>query len=234
MEIKGIILDFGKKVDGLTNHKLSNIIKEGYIKAGIAVDDALFLEAHVYGEQELARTSEILPEADFANVLLIRIKIELGYLASHGHFPPALVDEKAAQVAGYCYDAIKQNLQSSIEILKQLSEKYPLVLLSEYFGKVSIVLKEFGIDTLFKKIIDLKEQGLSDSDPSVFEMAAKYLKCHIENVLVIGDRKEGLLTATKIGCNAIALENLQSSALSKDDNAAIRHLEEILKFTEAI
>ncbi len=45
-------------------------------------------------------------------------------------------------------------------VLKELSEKYPLVLVSNFYGNVETVLKDFGIDTYFKEIIESAVVGV--------------------------------------------------------------------------
>ena len=46
-------------------------------RQGVAVNKAEFREAYVYAERELARTRHILPEHDFGDLLLIKMRLEL-------------------------------------------------------------------------------------------------------------------------------------------------------------
>ena len=75
MEIKGIIFDYGGTLDTGGDH-WSEVIWCAYGKAGVAVNKAEFREAYVYAERELARTRHILPEHDFGDLLLIKMRLE--------------------------------------------------------------------------------------------------------------------------------------------------------------
>lgn len=86
MEIKGIIFDYGGTLDTGGDH-WSEVIWCAYGKAGVAVNKAEFREAYVYAERELARTRHILPEHDFGDLLLIKMRLELQWLSGQGLFP---------------------------------------------------------------------------------------------------------------------------------------------------
>ena len=60
-------------------------------------------------------------------------------------------------------------------VLKELSEKYPLVLVSNFYGNVETVLKDFGIDTYFKEIIESAVVGVSKPDPKIFSLGVEAL-----------------------------------------------------------
>ncbi|MDE7115490.1 MAG: HAD family hydrolase, partial [Muribaculaceae bacterium] len=91
MEIKGIIFDYGGTLDTGGDH-WSEVIWSAYGKAGVAVNKAEFREAYVFAERELARTRHILPEHDFGDLLLIKMRLELQWLSEQGLFPSAQVE----------------------------------------------------------------------------------------------------------------------------------------------
>ena len=101
MDINKAILNF-KGADTNEGEKLKELVKEGWDKAGVAADDALFMEAFVYGEQELKRVMNDQPDEKVPDLLDTMIQIELQYLARTGNFPPAQVEPKANEIAGYC------------------------------------------------------------------------------------------------------------------------------------
>ena len=232
MEIKGIIFDYGGTLDTGGDH-WSHVIKAGWEKAGVMADDALFREAYVFGEQELERTEHILPHHDFSDLLQIKMKIELGYLASHGHFPPEMVDAKGDEIAAFCYQVAKQNVTKSKLVLTQLATKYPLVLVSNFYGNITSVLKDFGIFDLFKKIIESAVVGVRKPDEEIFRLGVKALGLQPGEVLVIGDSiKNDILPAKKIGCQTLLLKGKawEGEKISSVDIAAIENLDEILSF----
>lgn len=234
MDIKGIIFDYGGTLDTGGDH-WSHVIRDGWNKAGIVADDALFREAYVYGEQELERTSHILPHHDFGDVLEIKMQLELGYLAQTGNFPPAQVEEKAKEIASYCYEVAKSNVESSKAVLMELSKKYPLILVSNFYGNIDIVLKDFGIFDCFKKVVESAKVGIRKPDAGIFELGVKALGLKPEEVLVVGDSiKNDIDPAKKLGCKTLLIEGKgwENTPL-KYEGKSIRNLDEILKFLES-
>lgn len=234
MDIKGIIFDYGGTLDTGGDH-WSHVIRDGWNKAGVAADDALFREAYVYGEQELERTMHILPHHNFSDVLYIKMQIELGYLAQNGHFPPAMIEEKAREIADYCYNVAKENVAKSKEVLDELSKKYPLVLVSNFYGNIETVLADFGILECFKKVIESAKVGVRKPDSAIFELGVKALGLKPEEVLVVGDSvKNDINPAKKIGCQTVLLEGKGwgSETPLKHDGETLKELGDILKFLE--
>ena len=233
--IKGIIFDYGGTLDTGGDH-WSHVIRDGWNKAGVAANDALFREAYVYGEQELERTLHILPHHDFHDLLDIKMQIELGFLAQHGHFPPAMVEEKAKEIAQYCYDVAKANVEKSKIVLQELAAKYPLVLVSNFYGNIESVLNDFGILQCFKKVVESAKVGVRKPDSAIFELGVKALGLKPEEVLVVGDSiKNDINPAKEIGCQTLLLEGKgwDENTPLKHDGDTIRNLEEILRFLES-
>ncbi|MCH5241259.1 MAG: HAD family hydrolase [Muribaculaceae bacterium] len=232
MNIKGIIFDYGGTLDTGGDH-WSHVIRDGWNKAGIAANDALFREAYVYGEQELERVEHILPHHNFADVLDIKMQIELQFLAQTGNFPPALVEEKAKEIAAYCYGMAKEEVTHSKTVLEELSKKYPLVLVSNFYGNIESVLKDFGIFDCFKKVIESAKVGVRKPDTKIFELGIKALELKPEEVLVVGDSlKNDINPAKKLGCHTLLLEGKgwDDTTPLQHDGESIRKLDEILSF----
>lgn len=232
--IKGIIFDYGGTLDTGGDH-WSHVIRDGWKHAGVEVDDALFREAYVYGEQELECTLHILPHHNFGDLLLIKMKIELEYLAETGNFAPAMVNEKAQEIAAYCYNVAKENVAKSKEVLEKLSRQYPLVLVSNFYGNIESVLADFGILQYFKKIVESAKVGVRKPDSAIFQLGVKALGLKPEEVLVVGDSvKNDMDPAAKIGCHTVMLEGKGwDNTPVKYSGKTIRELGEILSFLES-
>lgn len=236
MEIKGIIFDYGGTLDTNGDH-WSHVIRDGWKNAGVEENDALFREAYVFAEQELERTLHILPHHDFSDLLKIKMRLELGYLASHGDFPPAMVDEKADEIAAYCYEVAKETTSRSKEVLSKLAEKYPLVLVSNFYGNIKSVLKDFGLLDYFKAVIESAEVGVRKPDPKIFELGIKALGLKPEEVLVIGDSvKNDIDPAKSLGCQTLRITGKEwaPGVLTREDIDSIDNLEEVLGFIDGI
>lgn len=204
--VKGLIFDYGGTLDSGGDH-WSEIIWHAYQKAGIAVSKAEFREAYVFAERELARQRHILPAHDFHDMMLIKMKIELEHLASQGLFAPASVEEKSAETAHICYEAARASVQSAIPVLDALSTRYPMVLVSNFYGNIETVLEDFGIRRYFGAIIESAVLGIRKPDPRIFEHGVKALGLLPEETLVIGDSyRKDIVPAESIGCQAIWLK----------------------------
>lgn len=233
MEIKGIIFDFGGTLDTGGLH-WSRVIQEGWKKAGVVADDALFREAYVYGEQELDRTLHILPHHNFSHLLEIKLQIELGYLAENGHFPPAMVEEKAKEIAAYCYGVAKENIEKSRPVLEELSRRYPLVMVSNFYGNLDTVLQDFDIAKYFKKIVESAKEGARKPDTLLLGKGIKALGLKPEEVLVVGDSiRNDIEPAKKYGCHTLWLEGEGwDETPLQGDGDSIRNIDEIIGFLE--
>ena len=233
-KIKGIIFDYGGTLDTGGDH-WSEVIWDAWQKAGVVADKAEFREVYVYAERELARTLHILPHHNFHDLLDIKMQIELQRLAEIGHFPPAQVEDMAAKVAALCYASAKQSVENAKPVLEELSKKYPLVLVSNFYGNVSTVLKDFGIEGYFKKIIESAVVGVRKPDPEIFNLGVKALGLKPEEVLVIGDSySKDIVPAEKLGCQVAWLKG--KTWTEEEENTlhpnTIMQLDEILKELE--
>ena len=205
-KVKGIIFDYGGTLDTGGDH-WSEVIWSAYTKAGIAVDKAQFREAYVYAERELARERHILPQHDFHDMLLIKMRIELQWLAGQGLFPPQDIEAKAGETASICYESARQSVSAAKPVLEALAAKYPLVLVSNFYGNIETVLRDFGIDSFFNDIIESAVLGVRKPDPRIFEHGVKALGLLPEETLVIGDSyRKDIVPAESIGCQAIWLK----------------------------
>ena len=235
-KVKGIIFDYGGTIDTGGDH-WSEVIWDAWQKAGVACDKAEFRECYVFAERELARTLHILPHHDFGDLLDIKIKIELQHLCEMGRFAVGDVDEMSQRIARLCLDSASQSVESVKPVLEALSKKYPLVLVSNFYGNISEVLKQFGISGYFKKVIESAVVGVRKPDPRIFLLGVEALGLTPEEVVVIGDSyKKDIKAAEKAGCQAIWIKGKQWS----EEEAAVIHpntiskLGEILGFIDAV
>lgn len=232
--IKGVIFDYGGTLDTGGDH-WSEVIWQAWQQAGVAADKAEFRECYVYAERELAKTLHILPHHNFHDLLDIKMQIELQHLAEMGHFAPAQISDKAKEVASICYASAKASVEKAKPVLQALSEKYPMVLVSNFYGNVGTVLKDFGVDCYFKKIIESAVVGVRKPDPKIFTLGVEALGMKPDEVLVIGDSySKDIVPAEKAGCQAIWLKGKGWTA---EEDATlhpniISNLDEVLSLME--
>lgn len=231
--IKGIIFDYGGTIDSRGVH-WSEIIWDGYRHAGVDVDKKSFRDAYVYAERELAKTRHILPHHNFHDLLLIKMRIELEELSRMGEFPAADIEAKGAAIARYCYDSARQCVEEARPVLERLAARYPLVLVSNFYGNVESVLADFDLTRYFRSIIESAVVGVRKPDPRIFSLGVEALGLQPGEVLVIGDSyKKDILPAESIGCQVLWIKGKGWTA---DEDAVthpniIKSLQEVLELS---
>ena len=235
-KIKGLIFDYGGTLDTGGDH-WSEVLWDAWQEAGVAADKGKFRECYVYAERELARTLHILPHHNFADLLKIKVNIELQHLCELGGFAPADVEAKASEIADICYKKARAKVEESKKVLEKLATRFRMVLVSNFYGNIEEVLKDFGIEHLFVKIIESAVVGVRKPDPKIFTLGVEALGMEPEDVLVVGDSyKKDIEAARKAGCMAVWLKGKQWSEEEEKiiDADTISDLGELLSRFEGI
>lgn len=228
--LKGVIFDYGGTIDSRGVH-WSEVIWDGYCDAGVAVTKEQFRECYVFAERELAKVRHILPHHNFHDLLLIKMRIELGYLAGQGLLNADCIEPLAAKIALYCYRAARSSVEEARPVLEALHARYPMVLVSNFYGNVESVLADFDLRRYFRDIIESAVVGVRKPDPKIFQLGVDALGLKPEEVLVIGDSyKKDIVPAESIGCHVAWIKGKGWTA---DEDAQmhpniIKNLREIL------
>lgn len=198
--IKGIIFDYGGTIDTGGDH-WSEVIWKAYMAAGVPVSKEQFRDAYVYAERELAKTRHILPHHNFLDLLRIKMQIELGFLADRELISREQAVHFAEPVAMHCYQSARSSVERARPVIEALSHKFPLVLVSNFYGNVEAVLADFDLRKYFKSIIESAVVGVRKPDPRIFELGVEALGLKPEQVLVVGDSyTKDIVPAESIGC----------------------------------
>lgn len=228
--LKGVIFDYGGTIDSRGVH-WSEVIWDGYCDARVPVTKEQFRECYVFAERELAKVRHILPHHNFHDLLLIKMRIELGYLAEQGLLNADSIKPLAAQIALYCYRAARSSVEEARPVLEALYARYPMVLVSNFYGNVESVLADFDLRRYFRDIIESAVVGVRKPDPKIFRLGVDALGLKPEEVLVIGDSyKKDIVPAESIGCHVAWIKGKGWTA---DEDAQmhpniIKNLREIL------
>ena len=145
-DIQGIIFDYGGTIDTNSRH-WAEVLWSKYVAHQVPVTKEAFREAYVFGERSLAKFPFVRPDHDFHDVLRIKCKLQMEYLAEKRHLP---MDEKllrnyAQLVADGCYDYVLDVLKVTRPVVDQLAKHYKLVLVSNFYGNIQTILKDFGL-----------------------------------------------------------------------------------------
>jgi HAD superfamily hydrolase (TIGR01549 family) len=203
--IKGLIFDYGATLDTCGCH-WGQMIRHAYERNAIPVSEEQFREAYVYAERTLGSNPIIQSRYTFYKTLQIKIRIEMEYIKEHNYWTPseADLDQAVCTVVDDLYARVKTYAHVSVELLTLLKKKFRIVLVSNFYGNISVVLHEFGFDGIFEKIIESAVVGIRKPDPRIYMLGVNTLQMKPEEVTIIGDSfKKDIMPAKKIGCNAI-------------------------------
>ncbi len=218
--IKGVIFDYGGTIDSHGDH-WSEIIWDGYCASHVPVGKQQFRDCYVFAERELARVKHILPNHNFYDLLHIKMQIELGNLVDNHVLPDSYdVESSAVAIADYCYRQARQSIEDARPTLEFLHNRYPMVLVSNFYGNVETVLADFDVRKYFKDIIESAVVGVRKPDPRIFELGVEAIQLPPENVLVVGDSyKKDIRPAESIGCKVAWLKGKSWTA----EEDAVQH-----------
>ena len=205
--IKGIIFDYGGTIDTNGIH-WGEVIAAQYRAAGIEIERELYRSAYVHGERTLAKHPIIKPEDTFHTLLRKKIAIQFEYLREHAS-PAQFTAELARKVADGCYNKVKETLSTSRAVVEELSRQYPMVLVTNFYGNMPVVLNEFGLDGYFKEIVESSVVGLRKPDPALFALGVEALQLPAEEIVVIGDSyRKDIHPSSTLGCSTVWLKNI--------------------------
>lgn len=216
--IQAIIFDYGGTIDTNSTH-WSEVLWQGYQHVGIPVSKEEFRTSYVFAERALAKHPYIKPEHNFLDLLTIKCELETGDLVERGVWN---VDDKerihmSNSVALYCYQYVLDILKTSRPVIEQLSKEYPLVLVSNFYGNIETILKDFQLE-YFQDIIESAVVGVRKPDPQIFKLGVDALRkatgkseeeMPTSNILVVGDSfSKDIVPATTIGCKTVWIKGI--------------------------
>ncbi|MDR1356222.1 MAG: HAD family hydrolase [Tannerellaceae bacterium] len=217
-KIKGIILDYGGTIDSNGVH-WSEVIRSAYKALNINVDKATFREAYKHGERTLASNRIVLPSHNFWHVLRLKAEAQLQWLLQNNVLPTSYdITLHAAHIADWCYAGAQNSINAARPILKKLSERYPLILVTNFYGNIRAVLEDFYLSNFFTAIIESAVVGIRKPDPAIFSLGVEITDFKPEEIAVVGDSYDkDIAPATACGCQTIWLRKTGWDAFFKDE-----------------
>lgn len=207
METEGILIDFGGTIDTDGMHWY-HVFARAYCKAGI-IDpgipeaDAILRDAYVHAERRLGREHIIEPDFTFRKTLQTKLEIQRDYLISKGQKMFSI-----DPVLDVCYSLVVKNIDKvSRPVLESLSKRYPMVLVTNFYGNMPAVLQEFGLSGFFKAIVESATCGVRKPDPEIFRLGCRTLGIEPSYVTMIGDSLDkDIEPAAMAGCHTVWLK----------------------------
>ena len=181
--IKGIIFDYGGTLDTCGQH-WGKKLWHAYERQHVPVTEQQFRDAYVYGERTLGRNPIIKPDYTFHRTLSTKIRLEMEHLCTHNAWDASEEEFRAKHqaVLDDLYAEVQATTAHSIGVLRELHERYPMVLVSNFYGNIECVLHEFGFDGLFLDIVESAVVGVRKPDPRIFELGVEKLRKGVQGV----------------------------------------------------
>lgn len=203
MPIKGVIFDYGGTIDSRGVH-WSEIILDGWNRAGATFGKEAFRKAYVATERYFATHPVVRPDFDFRQLMEAKTSSEAEFLRADGHTAD---DAMALSAAAYCYDRASECVSEARPVIEAVTARMPAVLVSNFYGNVESVLRDFGLRHLFSDVIESAVVGVRKPDPQIFRLGVEALGLQPEEVIVVGDSlKKDILPAESIGCRTAWLK----------------------------
>lgn len=218
-DIKAVIFDYGGTLDTGARH-WANVLWEGFRHASVPVSEEQFREAYVFAERALAKSPIILPTDNFHDLLIKKVNIETEELVRQNYWQPTEAVRLTAvqQIADYCNDYAKRTLDISRKVLDSLQSRYKLVLVSNFYGNIETILKDFRLE-YFDSIIESAVVGVRKPDPEIYRMGVRATGFPAHEVVVVGDSYgKDIVPAKAVGCKAIWMKG-ESWAPEKTDES---------------
>lgn len=180
-----LIFDYGGTLDTGGIH-WADLLWQIYQHHHVPVDHDTFYEAYVHTERRLGREPLILPEHTFLDVLMLKVTMQFQHLRL-SHSPQPLIQE--------AYTHVQQEMEHTRPLLQQLSTLIPhgqtqplrLLLVSNFYGNLPTVLREFRLAPYFSDVIESAAVGIRKPDPAIFRLALSRNDLKSDEVLVVGD-----------------------------------------------
>lgn len=206
--IKGIIFDYGGTLDTNGVHWF-HIFHQVYAEHFTKVDEKQLREAYVYAERYLATHRVIAPSDDFLAMLKKKVAIQLSELAIANSeiYDAPQHSQLVTKIASRCDELVRKNLEHSRKVLDTLSARYPLVLVSNFYGNIHSVLHSYGLENYFMEIVESAVVGIRKPNPQIFGLGITALGLPANEMLVVGDSySKDIVPAHSLGCHTVWLK----------------------------
>ena len=198
--IKGYIFDYGGTLDTGGQH-WGKVIWHAYEHLQVPVSETDFRDAYVHAERTLGKNPIIQPDFTFYKTLETKIRLQLEYLQTSYITP---LTSYILPLTSHLYEATVAETSKSREVLLSLKKQYPMVLVSNFYGNIATVLKEFKLDGIFDTIIESAVVGVRKPDPRIFTLGVEALGMQPDEVVVVGDSMDkDIIPASKAGCHTV-------------------------------
>ena len=226
---QNLFFDYGGTLDTGGIH-WADFLWQEYQQHHVPVTQEAFYQSYVRTERYLGQHDVIHPEHTFRETLSIKVQMQLHVLISEGLLDTKDDNDIANRIVASSYQRVLAVLEHSRPILQSLSKNHTLVLVSNFYGNLNTVLREFHLDTYFKDVVESAAVGIRKPDSAIYQLALRRNHLRPEDTLVIGDSlKNDILPAHSLGIHTVWLAP-SATDIPSEVNYHIADLKEMLMF----
>lgn len=207
-DIKGIIFDYGGTIDTNSRH-WAEVLWGVYTLFQVPVDKQSFRDAFVHGERTLAKFPLIKEEYNFHDVLTIKLKIQIDYLIEQGKLQAEAEAQHhyAQNIADEAYAYVLRILEKTRPVVKELAKRFKLVLVSNFYGNIHTILRDFDLEDCFTEVIESAVVGVRKPDPAIYQLGVDAMGYPAQEIVVVGDSfSKDVVPAKHVGCKVVWLK----------------------------
>jgi HAD superfamily hydrolase (TIGR01509 family) len=219
-----IVFDFGGTLD-YPAHWLDRFLRH-YRSAGLELDRPTLDRAFTSATATAYCSWERICELNLDAIIRYLTDLQLAELRAGNDRLANLIDALgreriAAAISRSFADESRASLAANREILRRLSGRYKLGVISNFYGNLERVLDESGLLPLFDFVGDSSRLGSFKPDPAIFHAALEALEVAAAAVLMVGDSLDkDCAPAKRLGMRTAWLRHRIASAEPDSISAA--------------
>jgi len=230
--IKGILIDYGGTIDTNGRH-WAHVIWEAYQAAAVGVTKEAFMQAYAFGEKALAINPIIQPTHTFRDVLRLKTEQQFAYLQLTNDAQRGKIDS----IVNDCMTVVATAVSAAKPVLEKLAAKYPMVLVSNFYGNIRAVLADLNILHFFQDIVESAVVGVRKPDPAIYRLGVERIGLPAAACVVIGDSfKKDMVAGKEAGCKTIWINvaGFDEDLIDIDAHMADQQVTDFAQIPEAI
>ena len=108
-----------------------------------------------------------------------------------------------------------------------------MVLVSNFYGNIATVLREFSLDGIFQHIVESAVVGIRKPDPRIFTLGVEALGLDPSEVVVVGDSiDKDIIPARQAGCHTVWFKGEGWTDAPVDESQAERVINSLSELVE--
>jgi putative hydrolase of the HAD superfamily len=226
--IKALAFDFGGTLDSPFKHWMDVYLDAYNTGLSLGIDREEFLKSYVFAEREMERLNQVNTYTPLFDLQAMKTKLQCDDMISRGVLSSDYMPNGDNIHLSVALSVVYQSYLCAEKVaptLDKLSGRYPLLLVSNYYGNIRRVLHELKLDKYFSLMTDSTIEGVRKPDPELWHKAIKRAGFAPSEVVVIGDSlKNDVLPAQQLGCQAI---HCVPEGSSDSDNVSIHSIAEL-------